>query len=197
MVVSLLFSVLLLGHKVGVVNAIVNSVNRRKEIEEVLGQLQGSQSQLSPALVKHARRLTLRKEDGDTVRVWQSAASMGLALQEGCPAALRSHRGASWRVRAFVLGADARSDMYVYGARSVAMAGSACAQEEHRSGEHRPNGRTSACGGALSEWFRCPPPAFKRPFLHVSVRWRCLQLAVTCRRRPRASGPARALASSC
>ena len=48
-VVSLLFSVLLLGHKVGVVNAIVNSVNRRKEIEEVLGQLQGSQSQLSPA----------------------------------------------------------------------------------------------------------------------------------------------------
>jgi hypothetical protein len=71
-VVSLLFSVLLLGHKVGVVNAIVNSVNRRKEIEEVLGQLQGSQSQLSPALVKHARRLTLRNDDDDTVRVWQS-----------------------------------------------------------------------------------------------------------------------------
>jgi hypothetical protein len=82
-VVSLLFSVLLLGHKVGVVNAIVNSVNRRKEIEEVLGQLQGSPSQLSPALVKHARRLTRRNEDDDTVRVWQSAASVGVALQEG------------------------------------------------------------------------------------------------------------------
>ena len=71
-VVSLLFSVLLLGHKVGVVNAIVNSVNRRKEIEDVLGQLQRSQSQLSPALVKHARRLTLLNDDDDTVRVWQS-----------------------------------------------------------------------------------------------------------------------------
>jgi hypothetical protein len=33
------------------------------------------------------------------------------------------------------------------------MAGSACAQEEHRS-ERRPNGRTSARGGALSEWSR-------------------------------------------
>ena len=76
-VVSLLFSVLLLGHKVGVVNAIVNSVNRRKEIEEVLGQLQGSQSQLSPALVKHARRLTLRNDDDDTVRVWQSLRAWG------------------------------------------------------------------------------------------------------------------------
>ena len=72
MVVSLLFSVLLLGHKVGVVNAIVTSVNRRKEIEDVLGQLQRSQSQLSPALVKHARRLTLLNDDDDTVRVWQS-----------------------------------------------------------------------------------------------------------------------------
>ena len=76
-VVSLLFSVLLLGHKVGVVNAIVNSVNRRKEIEEVLGQLQGSQSQLSPALVKHARRLTLRTDDDDTVRVRQSLRAWG------------------------------------------------------------------------------------------------------------------------
>ena len=44
MVVSLLFSVLLLGHKVGVVNAIVNSVNRRKEIEEVLGSCKGARA---------------------------------------------------------------------------------------------------------------------------------------------------------
>ena len=82
-VVSLLFSVLLLGHKVGVVNAIVNSVNRRKEIEEVLGQLQGSQSQLSPALVKHARRLTLRNDDEDTARVWQSLRAWALRCRRG------------------------------------------------------------------------------------------------------------------
>ena len=66
---------------------------------------------------------------------------------------MRCHRGESWRVRVFVPGADARSDTDVYGARSVAMAGSACAQEEHRN-ERRPNGRTSARGGALSEWSR-------------------------------------------
>ena len=77
MVASLLISVLMLGHKVGTVNAIVSSVNRRKEIEEVLGQLQGSQSQLSPALVKHARRLTLRNDDDDTVRVWQLLRAWG------------------------------------------------------------------------------------------------------------------------
>ena len=84
-VVSLLFSVLLLGHKVGVVNAIVSSVNRRKEIEEVLGQLQGSQSQLSPALVKpeHARRLTLRNDDEDTARVWQSLRAWALSCRRG------------------------------------------------------------------------------------------------------------------
>ena len=69
MVASLLISVLMLGHKVGTVNAIVGSVNRRKEIEEVLEQLEGSQSQLPPALVKHARRLTLRDGDDDTVQV--------------------------------------------------------------------------------------------------------------------------------
>ena len=56
-------------------------------------------------------------------------------------------------MRLFVLGADARSDTDVYSARSAAMAGSACAQEEHRN-ERRPNGRTSARGGALSEWSR-------------------------------------------
>ena len=70
-VVSLLISVLMLGHKVGTVNGIVNSVNRRKEIDEVLGQLEGSQSQsqLPPGLVKHARRLTLRDGDDDLVQV--------------------------------------------------------------------------------------------------------------------------------
>ena len=81
-VVSLLFSVLLLGHKVGVVKAIVNKVNRRKEIEEVLGQLQGSQSLLSPALAKHARRLTLNDDD-DTVRVWQSLRAWVLRCRRG------------------------------------------------------------------------------------------------------------------
>ena len=69
MVASLLISVLMLGHKVGTVNAIVGSVNRRKEIEEVLEQLEGSQSQLPPALVKHARRLTLRDGDDDMLQV--------------------------------------------------------------------------------------------------------------------------------
>ena len=71
MVASLLISVLMLGHKVGTVNAIVGSVNRRKEIEEVLEQLEGSQSQsqLPPALVKHARRLTLLDGDDDTLQV--------------------------------------------------------------------------------------------------------------------------------
>jgi hypothetical protein len=70
-VVSLLISVLMLGHKVGTVNGIVNSVNRRKEIDEVLGQLEGSQSQsqLPPGLVKQARRLTHRDGDGDIVQV--------------------------------------------------------------------------------------------------------------------------------
>jgi hypothetical protein len=63
------------------------------------------------------------------------------------------NRGASWRVRLYVLGADARSDTDVYSARSAGMAGSACAQQEHRN-ERRPNGRTSARGGALSEWSR-------------------------------------------
>ena len=81
-----------------------------------------------------------------------SRCERGASVEERlvCPAALRCNRGASSGVRAFVLDADARSDTDVYGARSVAMAGSACAQEEHRS-ERRPNGRTSARGGALSE----------------------------------------------
>jgi hypothetical protein len=70
-VVSLLISVLMLGHKAGTVNAIVNSVNRRKEIEEVLEQLEHSKSlsELSDAVVKHARRLTLRDGDDDIVQV--------------------------------------------------------------------------------------------------------------------------------
>ncbi len=46
------------------------------------------------------------------------------------------------------------------------MAGSACAQEEHRS-ERRPNGRTSARGGALSEWSRR-----RRAFAHAAAQ-RC------------------------
>ena len=71
MLVSLLISVLMLGHKAGTVNGIVNSVNRRKEIEEVLEQLERSksQSELSDAVVKHARRLTLRDGDDDIVQV--------------------------------------------------------------------------------------------------------------------------------
>ena len=83
------------------------------------------------------------------------AASVGL-VWKSCRCAQPpcvANRGASWRVRLCVLGADARSDTDVYSARSAAMAGSACAQEEHRS-ERRPNGRTSARGGALSEWSR-------------------------------------------
>ena len=65
-VVSLLLSVLMLGHKAGTVNAIVNSVNRRKEIEEVLEQLEHSKSpsDLPDAVVKHAHRLTLLDGDG-------------------------------------------------------------------------------------------------------------------------------------
>jgi hypothetical protein len=68
-IASLLISVLMLGHKVGTVNGIVNSLNRRKEIEELLEALERSQGEsqsqleLPPALVEHARRLTLR--DGD------------------------------------------------------------------------------------------------------------------------------------
>jgi hypothetical protein len=70
-VVSLLISVLMLGHKAGTVNSIVNSVNRRKEIDEVLEQLEQSKSlsEFSDAVVKHARRLTLRDGDDDIVQV--------------------------------------------------------------------------------------------------------------------------------
>jgi hypothetical protein len=70
-VVSLLISVLMLGNKVGTVNAIVSSVNRRKEIEEVLELLEGTQdqSQLLPALVKHARHLTLPDGDDEILQV--------------------------------------------------------------------------------------------------------------------------------
>ncbi len=67
MVVSLLISVLMLGHKAGTVNGIVNSVNRRKEIDEVLEQLEHSKSpsDLPAAVVKHAHRLTV--PDGDDI----------------------------------------------------------------------------------------------------------------------------------
>ena len=70
-VASLLISVLMLGHKAGTVNGIVNSVNRRTEIDEVLEQLERSKnpSELSDAVVKHARRLTLRDGDDDSVQV--------------------------------------------------------------------------------------------------------------------------------
>ena len=96
------------------------------------------------------------------------AASVGL-VWKSCRCAQPpcvANRGASWRVRLCVLGADARSDTDVYSARSAAMAGSACAQEEHRS-ERRPNGRTSARGGALSEWSRR-----RRAFAHAAAQ-RC------------------------
>ena len=71
-VVSLLLSVLMLGHKVGTVTGIVNSVNRRKEIDEVIEQLGRSKSLsgLPDAVVKHAHRLTLLRDgDGDIVQV--------------------------------------------------------------------------------------------------------------------------------
>ena len=126
------------------------------------------------------------------------AASVGLVwksrrcAQPPCVA----NRGASWRVRLFVLGADARSDTDVYSARSAAMAGSACAQEEHRS-ERRPNGRTAARGGALSERSRG-----RRAFANAAAQ-RCKSRAdchgpsprschsASCRprRRPNASSP--------
>ena len=108
-VVSLLFSVLLLGHKVGVVNAIVNSVNRRKEIEEVLEQLEGSQSQsqLPPALVKHARRLTLLRDGMDDIVQVAWACVLGSNAAVGCgpvdACVDLGHRfmpGLRWQVRA-------------------------------------------------------------------------------------------------
>ncbi len=71
-VASLLISVLMLGHKAGTVNAIVNSVNRRTELDEVLEQLERSKSpsDLPDAVVKHARRLTLLRDgDDDIVQV--------------------------------------------------------------------------------------------------------------------------------
>ena len=65
----------MLGHKVGTVNGIVNSLNRRKEIGELLEALERSQSEsqsqseLPPALVEQARRLTLRDGDDGIVQV--------------------------------------------------------------------------------------------------------------------------------
>ena len=53
-------------------NEIVDSINRRKEIDEVLEQLGRSKSlsDLPDAVVKHARRLTLLRDgDGDIVQV--------------------------------------------------------------------------------------------------------------------------------
>ena len=142
-VVSLLISVLMLGHKVGTVNGIVNSVNRRKEIDEVLGQLEGSQSQLPPGLVKHARRLTLRDGDDDLVQVLM--VSVGACVWEGCR-------------RAKVHTPRAGGCVHVSPAlrcrlnkcASAVMAGSACAKEEHRT-RRKPNGSTDTCGRAVTD----------------------------------------------
>ena len=109
MVVSLLISVLMLGHKAGTVNGIVNSLNRRKEIDEVLGQLERSKSQreLSDAVVKHARRLTrleVQQVDDDITQVASGCvpgAAVGCEPVDAC-VGLR-HRfmpGLRWQVRA-------------------------------------------------------------------------------------------------
>jgi hypothetical protein len=84
-IASLLISVLMLGHKIGTVSEIVNAVNRRNEIEEVLNQLEGSQSQsqLPLALVKHAHRLTLRDGDDNMVQV-PSHGKCWACVREGC-----------------------------------------------------------------------------------------------------------------
>ena len=87
-VASLLISVLMLGHKAGTVNGIVNSLNRRKEIEEVLEQLERSKSpsELSDAVVKHARRLTLRDGDDDNAQVASACVrgANGMVRAGGC-----------------------------------------------------------------------------------------------------------------
>jgi hypothetical protein len=129
-VVSLLISVLMLGHKAGTVNGIINSVNRRKEIEEVLEQLERSKSQreFPPDLVKHARRLTLLDGDDDIVQVaWACVpgayAAVGCGPVDAC--VCLSHRlaiGHAW----------------------ATMAGSGCAKDEHRS-QPKP---TATCGRA-------------------------------------------------
>jgi hypothetical protein len=98
----------MLGHKAGTVNEIVDSINRRKEIEEVLEQLERSKSprDLPDAVVKHARRLTLRDGMDDIVQVaWAyvpgSNAVVGCGPVDAC-VDLR-HRfmpGLRWQVRA-------------------------------------------------------------------------------------------------
>ena len=77
-VASLLISVLMLGHKAGTVNGIVISVNRRKEIDEVLEQLERSKSpnDLPGAVIKRARRLTTLLYRDDDIE--QVATSLGL-----------------------------------------------------------------------------------------------------------------------
>jgi hypothetical protein len=117
-VVSLLISVLMLGHKAGTVNAIVNSVNRRKEIDEVLEQLEHSKSlsELSDAVVKHARRLTLRNGDDDIVQVVDQ---LGRARCIRCG---RVRAGGSVRLATFW----------------ATMTGSSCAKEEYCS-QHKPD----------------------------------------------------------
>ena len=70
------------------------SQSRGRECDRQLGQspegdrggagaASGSQGQLSPALVKHARRLTLRNDDDDAVRVWQSLRAWALRCRRG------------------------------------------------------------------------------------------------------------------
>ena len=99
----------MLGHKAGTVNEIVDSINRRTEIEEVLEQLERSKSprDLPDAVVKHARRLTLLRDGmDDIVQVaWAyvpgSNAVVGCGPVDAC-VDLR-HRfmpGLRWQVRA-------------------------------------------------------------------------------------------------
>ncbi len=87
-VVSVLISVLMLGHKAGTVNGIINSVNRRKEIEEVVEQLEHSKSpsDLPDAVAKHARRLTLRDGDDDIAQVASACVrgANGMVRAGGC-----------------------------------------------------------------------------------------------------------------
>ena len=136
-VVSLLVSVLMLGHKAGTVNGIINSVNRRKDIEEVLEQLERSKSpsELSDAVVKHARRRTLRDGGEDIVQV-ASACVRGAHAAVGCGLV------------------DACVDLghrFAIGPAWATMTGSSCTKEEYRS-QHKPDGRTAAatCGRALT-----------------------------------------------
>jgi hypothetical protein len=61
MIVSLLISVLMLGHKVSAVTAVIRLLSRRSEIVQVLEELQVSKSDMSDAVIARARRLSLAR----------------------------------------------------------------------------------------------------------------------------------------